>query len=83
MAGRAVRGAFVDSLIDVVLVAIAGWDDVDQRRAGQLASLDKSTVAEVVRRLVGKGGCGGPRIRPTGAAACSPSPTDHVSDWPR
>jgi DNA-binding MarR family transcriptional regulator len=37
------------------LVAIAGWDDVDQRRAGQLASLDKSTVAEVVRRLVDKG----------------------------
>lgn len=38
-----------------VLVAIAGWDDVDQRRAGQLASLDKSTVADVVRRLVDKG----------------------------
>lgn len=37
------------------LVAIAGWDDVDQRRAGQLASLDKSTVADVVRRLVDKG----------------------------
>lgn len=34
------------------LVAIAGWDDVDQCRAGQL---DKSTVAEVVRRLVDKG----------------------------
>jgi MarR family transcriptional regulator, lower aerobic nicotinate degradation pathway regulator len=37
------------------LVAIAGWDDVDQRRAGQLASLDKSTVADVVRRLADKG----------------------------
>jgi DNA-binding MarR family transcriptional regulator len=37
------------------LAAVAGWDDVDQRRAGQLASLDKSTVAEVVRRLTVKG----------------------------
>jgi DNA-binding MarR family transcriptional regulator len=37
------------------LVAVAGWDDVDQRRAGELASLDKSTLAEVVRRLTLKG----------------------------
>jgi DNA-binding MarR family transcriptional regulator len=38
-----------------VIVSVAGWDDVDQRRAGQLASLDKSTVADVVRRLAAKG----------------------------
>jgi len=37
------------------LVAIAGWPEVDQRRAGELASLDKSTVAGVVRRLEQKG----------------------------
>ncbi|GGN22607.1 MarR family winged helix-turn-helix transcriptional regulator [Streptomyces fuscichromogenes] len=51
-------GARVDGLTGpqyATLVAIAGWDDVDQRRAGQLASLDKSTVADVVRRLVTKG----------------------------
>ncbi len=51
-------GSRIDSLTGpqyATLVAIAGWDDVDQRRAGQLASLDKSTVAAVVSRLVGKG----------------------------
>ncbi|WP_193241326.1 MarR family winged helix-turn-helix transcriptional regulator [Streptomyces phaeolivaceus] len=51
-------GARVDGLTGpqyATLVAVAGWDDVDQRRAGQLASLDKSTVADVVRRLADKG----------------------------
>jgi DNA-binding MarR family transcriptional regulator len=34
-----------------VLVAVAGWPDVDQRLAGELAAHDKSTVAEIVARL--------------------------------
>jgi DNA-binding MarR family transcriptional regulator len=38
-----------------VLVAVAAWPDVNQRRAGTLASLDKSSIADVVNRLVGKG----------------------------
>jgi DNA-binding MarR family transcriptional regulator len=38
-----------------VLVAVAAWADVDQRRAGTLASLDKSSIADVVHRLEGKG----------------------------
>jgi len=38
-----------------MLVAVAGWDNVDQARAGLLASLDKSTAAEIVRRLHEKG----------------------------
>jgi DNA-binding MarR family transcriptional regulator len=37
------------------VVAIAGWPEVDQKRAGELASLDKSTVGDVVRRLERKG----------------------------
>ncbi|MEN0138484.1 MAG: MarR family transcriptional regulator [Rhodococcus sp. (in: high G+C Gram-positive bacteria)] len=37
------------------LVAVAGWPEVDQRLAGELASLDKSTVAGVVARLESKG----------------------------
>ena len=37
------------------LVAISGWPDLDQKRAGELASLDKSTVGGVVRRLEKKG----------------------------
>jgi len=35
-----------------VLVAIEGWPGADQKRVGQLASLDKSTVAGIVARLV-------------------------------
>jgi MarR family transcriptional regulator, lower aerobic nicotinate degradation pathway regulator len=34
-----------------VLVAVAGWPDVDQRLAGELAAHDKATVAEIVVRL--------------------------------
>lgn len=37
------------------LAAIAGWQEVDQKKAGELASLDKSTVGGVVRRLESKG----------------------------
>jgi DNA-binding MarR family transcriptional regulator len=37
------------------LVAVAGWPDVDQKRAAELASLDKSTTAGVVSRLEKKG----------------------------
>jgi MarR family transcriptional regulator, lower aerobic nicotinate degradation pathway regulator len=35
-----------------VLVAVAGWPGLDQKRAGELASLDKSTTAGIVTRLV-------------------------------
>jgi DNA-binding MarR family transcriptional regulator len=35
-----------------VLVAVAGWPGLDQKRAGELASLDKSTAASIVTRLV-------------------------------
>jgi DNA-binding MarR family transcriptional regulator len=38
-----------------VLVAVAGWPGVDQTRAGELASLDKSTASGIVSRLVGGG----------------------------
>jgi MarR family transcriptional regulator, lower aerobic nicotinate degradation pathway regulator len=34
-----------------VLVAVAGWPDVDQRLVGELAAHDKATVAEIVARL--------------------------------
>ena len=37
------------------LVAVAGWPNLDQKRAGELASLDKSTVGGVVKRLECKG----------------------------
>ena len=37
------------------LVAVAGWPEVDQKRAGELISLDKSTTAGVVGRLERKG----------------------------
>lgn len=37
------------------LVAVAGWPEVDQKLAGELASLDKSTIAGVVSRLEKKG----------------------------
>lgn len=37
------------------LVAVASWPKVDQKRAAQLASLDKSTIAGVVARLEEKG----------------------------
>lgn len=37
------------------LVAIAGWPNLDQKKAGELASLDKSTVGGVVKRLEAKG----------------------------
>jgi MarR family transcriptional regulator, lower aerobic nicotinate degradation pathway regulator len=38
-----------------VLVAVAGWEGLDQKRAGELASLDKSTAAAIVTRLVSGG----------------------------
>lgn len=38
-----------------VLVTVAGWPGLDQKRAGELASLDKSTAAGIVRRLVAGG----------------------------
>ena len=38
-----------------VLVAVAGWPGLDQKRAGELASLDKSTAAGIVTRLVAGG----------------------------
>jgi DNA-binding MarR family transcriptional regulator len=38
-----------------VLVAVAGWPRLDQRRAGELASLDKATAAGIVGRLVAGG----------------------------
>lgn len=37
------------------LVSVAGWPEVDQKMAGELASLDKSTAAGVVARLEKKG----------------------------
>ncbi len=37
------------------LVAIAGWENLDQKKAGELASLDKSTVGGVIKRLESKG----------------------------
>jgi DNA-binding MarR family transcriptional regulator len=39
----------------VVLNVLLGNPDIDQRTLGELASLDRSTVAEVVARLVRKG----------------------------
>jgi len=38
-----------------VLVTVAGWEGLDQKRAGELASLDKSTTAAIVTRLVAGG----------------------------
>jgi MarR family transcriptional regulator, lower aerobic nicotinate degradation pathway regulator len=38
-----------------ILVAVAGWPGGDQKRAGDLASLDKSTAATVIGRLVAGG----------------------------
>jgi DNA-binding MarR family transcriptional regulator len=38
-----------------VLVTVAGWEGLDQQRAGELASLDKSTAAGIVTRLVAGG----------------------------
>jgi DNA-binding MarR family transcriptional regulator len=38
-----------------VLVAVAGWPGLDQKRAGELASLDKSTAAGIVGRLTAGG----------------------------
>lgn len=38
-----------------VLVAVAGWPGLEQKRAGELASLDKATAAGIVGRLVSTG----------------------------
>jgi DNA-binding MarR family transcriptional regulator len=38
-----------------VLVAVAGWPGLDQKRVGELASLDKSTAAGIVSRLTAGG----------------------------
>ena len=38
-----------------VLVTVAGWEGLDQKRAGELASLDKSTAAAIVTRMVSGG----------------------------
>jgi DNA-binding MarR family transcriptional regulator len=38
-----------------VLAAVAGWPRLDQKRAGELASLDKATAAGIVGRLVAGG----------------------------
>lgn len=38
-----------------VLVAVAGWEDTDQKTAGDVASLDKATAAGVVGRLCAAG----------------------------
>lgn len=38
-----------------VLNALTGEDGLDQRTVGERVGLDRSTVAEVVRRLVGRG----------------------------
>jgi DNA-binding MarR family transcriptional regulator len=38
-----------------LLVTVAGWEGLDQKRAGELASLDKSTAAGIVARLVSGG----------------------------
>lgn len=38
-----------------VLVVVNGWDNIDQKTAGVLASLDKATAAGVVGRLVKNG----------------------------
>ncbi|MDQ1105635.1 MarR family winged helix-turn-helix transcriptional regulator [Nocardioides zeae] len=38
-----------------VLVAVDGWPGLDQKLAGELASLDKSTTAGIVSRLVAGG----------------------------
>lgn len=35
-----------------VLAAVASWEDVDQARLGELASIDKSTAGDIVARLV-------------------------------
>lgn len=37
-----------------VLAALAAWPRIDQRRLGELASLDKSSIADVVARLVSR-----------------------------
>ncbi|KRA25458.1 hypothetical protein ASD65_14290 [Microbacterium sp. Root61] len=37
-----------------LLASVAAWPGIDQRRAGELASLDKSSTMEVVARLVRK-----------------------------
>ena len=39
----------------VVLNVVLGHPDIDQRTVGELASLDRSTVTEVVTRLVRRG----------------------------
>lgn len=38
-----------------VLNALTGEDGLDQRTVGERVGLDRSTVAEVIRRLVGRG----------------------------
>ncbi|MGW0735696.1 MarR family winged helix-turn-helix transcriptional regulator [Streptomyces sp. NPDC002851] len=38
-----------------VLNTLVGEDDLDQRTVGERVGLDRSTVAEVIRRLVGRG----------------------------
>jgi DNA-binding MarR family transcriptional regulator len=38
-----------------VLVAVASAEDVDQRQVGELASLDRSSTADIVSRLERKG----------------------------
>lgn len=38
-----------------VLVVVEGWGGIDQKTAGELASLDKSTIAGVVARLAHSG----------------------------
>jgi DNA-binding MarR family transcriptional regulator len=38
-----------------ILIAVAAWPGLDQKRAGELASLDKSTTAGIVSRLTAGG----------------------------
>lgn len=38
-----------------VLVVVDGWRNVDQKRVGHLASLDRSTLADIVTRLAARG----------------------------
>ena len=47
-------GADVTSPQYAVLTVLARWSGIDQRRLGELASLDRSTVADIVSRLVRK-----------------------------
>jgi len=51
--GRLVEG--VTGPQYAVLVAVAGWPGLEQKRIGELASLDKATAAGIVGRLVEAG----------------------------